>query len=263
MKTVVITGSTKGIGFGLADAFLARDCNVVVSGRKAEMVQQAVETLAKTHPPERIFGCPCEVTAYDQVVGLWNAAKAHFGAVDIWINNAGQANLLMDFWELPPEKMREVVETNIVGSMYGVKAAVIGMLAQGSGIVYNMEGFGSRGSRKQSGLTLYGSTKASIAFLTDSMAVELAGKPVKIGSILPGMVVTDMLLNQRSGDAADWERSKRAFNILADKVETIAPWIADQVLSGDQNGRHIRWLNGAKIMLRFMTASFTKRHVID
>ena len=263
MKNIVITGSTRGIGFGLADAFLARGCRVMISGRKTEVVQQSVAELAQKYSKDTVYGNACDVTEYDQVQTLWAAAKSLFGTVDIWINNAGQGNTLTNFWELPPTKMKEVVNTNILGTMYGMKAALTGMIEQGSGIVYNMEGFGSRGSRKLVGLSLYGSTKAAVAFLTDSLIEEVKGKPVFVGSILPGMVVTDLLLNQRSGSTEDWERSKRAFNILADKVETIAPWIADQVLANNENGKHIRWLTGGKVFFRFLTAPLTKRHVID
>ena len=77
------------------------------------------------------------------------------------------------------------------------------------------------------------------------------------------MVVTDLLLNQRSGDPADWERSKQAFNILADRVETVAPWMVDRVLENKKNGAHIAWLNGMKIMWRFLSAPFHQRKVID
>jgi NAD(P)-dependent dehydrogenase (short-subunit alcohol dehydrogenase family) len=263
MKTVVITGSTRGIGFGLADNFLKRGCQVVISGRKQAVVDQSAAELAQKHGAERVAGYACDVTDYAQLQALWDAAVARFGSVDIWINNAGMGNLLTPFWELDPDIMKSVVETNLVGTMYGTRVALLGMLKQGSGALYNMEGFGSRGGRVQPGLTLYGATKAGMAFLDRSLEKELEGKPVIMGSILPGMVVTDLLLNQRQGNPADWERSKRAFNILADKVETIAPWIVDQVLANNKNGAHIAWLNGLKVMLRFLGAQFTKRQVVD
>ncbi len=109
MKNIVITGSTRGIGFGLADAFLARGCRVMISGRKAEVVQQSVAELAQKYSKDTVYGNACDVTAYDQVQTLWAAAKSLFGTVDIWINNAGQGNTLTNFWELTPEKMKVVV----------------------------------------------------------------------------------------------------------------------------------------------------------
>lgn len=263
MKTVVITGSTRGIGFGLADQFLARGCQVMVSGRTQETILQSVAMLEKKYGEGRIAGFPCDVSDFAQVQALWDAAITRFGQVDIWINNAGIGHNLTPFWEIQPELMKAVVSTNILGAMYGTSVALRGMLQQGSGALYNMEGFGSRGGRMLPGLTLYGASKAALAFLDQSLAEELKGKPVIAGSILPGMVVTDLLLNQRSGDPADWERSKVAFNALGDRVETIAPWVVDKILDNSKNGAYINWLTRFKVITRFMTAPLTKRKVID
>jgi len=88
MKIVVVTGSTRGIGYGLAQAFLERDCKVVVSTRTQSSVEQAVETLGAKFGRERVIGQMCEVTDYQQVKALWDAAKSHYGRVDLWVNNA-------------------------------------------------------------------------------------------------------------------------------------------------------------------------------
>lgn len=262
MKTIVITGSTRGIGYGLADAFLMHGERVVISGRKQETVDQALRQLSQKHGPERAAGFACDVTDYAQVQALWDSAAARFGTIDIWINNAGQSNILTPFWELDPAQMRDVVQTNILGMMYGSKVALRGMLQQGFGSLYNMEGFGSRSGRKLPGLTLYGTTKAAAAFLDDSLALELEGKPVIIGGISPGMIVTDLLLNQRAGSDEDWERSKRVFNILADRIETVAPWLVEKILANEKNGTVLTWLTRTKVMLRFLTAPITRRKVI-
>ena len=86
MKTIVITGSTRGIGYGLADSLLDLGCAVTVSGRTLAAVQQAIAKLASKHGPERAFGHPCDVTHLDQVQALWDAAQARFGKIDIWIS---------------------------------------------------------------------------------------------------------------------------------------------------------------------------------
>ena len=89
MKTIVITGSTRGIGYGMATAFLEMGCAVVISGRQQAVVDQAVSALADRFGAEKVFGTACDVRKLDQVQGLWDAAAAHFGRIDIWINNAG------------------------------------------------------------------------------------------------------------------------------------------------------------------------------
>ncbi len=111
MKSIVITGSTRGIGFALADAFLALGCQVTVSGRAQASVDQAAAALAARHAAGRIFGFPCDVTHFEELQALWEAACARFGAVDIWINNAGISNRRSDYWNLSPQEVRGVVET--------------------------------------------------------------------------------------------------------------------------------------------------------
>jgi hypothetical protein len=73
------------------------------------------------------------------------------------------------------------------------------------------------------------------------------------------MVVTDLLTQQYRDRPEDWERAKRVFNLLADRVETVAPWFADQVLANTRSGIRFRWLNTGKMMGRFLSAPFRKR----
>lgn len=258
MKVVVITGSTRGIGYGLADSFLALGCRVVVSGRALASVEQAVARLSSKYDGDNILGRPCDVTRFEQVQALWDAARAHFGRVDIWINNAGIAHPQTDFWEYSPEQIKAVVETNMVGAMNGARVALSGMLAQGFGSLYNMEGLGSDG-RKLEGMTLYGSTKYGLRYLTDALVQETKGTPVVVGAFQPGMVVTDLLTQQYEERPEDWERAKRVFNILADRVETVAPWLAEKALANKKKGVRIKWLGTAKLMGRFVMSRFVKR----
>ena len=262
MRSLVITGSTRGIGYGLCDAFLARGCSVTVSGRTQEAVDQAVETLSAKHGEERILGVACDVTDFEQVQALWDEAKAHWGRVDIWVSNAGIAHAQTPLREQSPEEMAAVVDTNVTGAMHGAKVAIAGMLAQGSGSIYNMEGLGSDG-RKIEGLTAYGTSKAALAYLTDAMVEEVKGTPVIAGAIRPGMVATNMLMGQYENDPERWEEAKRIFEILADRVETVAPWIADRVLENRKNGARLQWLSRGKVMVRFLTAPFVKRDVFE
>ena len=153
-----------------------------------------------------------------------------------------------------------MIETNIIGSIYGAQVAMTGMLEQGSGSIYNMEGLGSDG-RKVEGLTAYGTTKAAITYLTDALVQEAKGTPVLVGAIQPGMVVTDMITQQYKDQPEQWEEAKRIFNILADRIETVTPWMADRVLANTKNGARIQWLTRGKSMGRFLTAPFSKRDI--
>ena len=211
--------------------------------------------------PERVLGQPCDVRIYSQVERLWDAACQRFGHVDIWINNAGLGTEQRRLWTHPEEELAAVVDTNVIGTLYGCRIAVDRMREQGFGAVYNMEGLGSNGRRVE-GLTLYGTTKRAIRYLTEGLVEETKGSPVLMGALSPGMVTTDFLLDRYDHDTEAWERAKRIFNILADRVETVAPWLVDKVLANTRHGARISWLTFPKIVWRVATAPFVERNVV-
>jgi NAD(P)-dependent dehydrogenase (short-subunit alcohol dehydrogenase family) len=258
MRTVVITGSTRGIGYGLADAFLNLGCAVTISGRTEAGVEGAMSKLSAMYEAHRILGQTCDVTQIEQVQTLWDVAVDYFGKIDIWINNAGISHPRRDFWEHSPERIQAVVDTNVVGAMYGSQVALRCMLKQGFGKLYNMEGLGSEGRRVE-GMALYSTTKYGLHYLTDALVAETQRTPVLVGALSPGMVITEMLTSEEVRSEEDWEKTKRIFNILADRVEDVAPWMARQVLDNDKTGVRIKWLTRGKITARFLTAPFRKR----
>jgi NAD(P)-dependent dehydrogenase (short-subunit alcohol dehydrogenase family) len=262
MKVIVITGSTRGIGLGLTKAFLERGCAVVISGRSQESVEKATAELAKTFKAEQLFGYPCDVSRFDQLLALWQAAWEHFGQVDVWINNAGMNHPALPMWEISPEQTRQVVEANILGVIYGSQVALRGMREQGFGQIYNMEGFGSDG-RTMIGMSVYGGSKYAVHYLTQSLVKDAAGTPIVIGALSPGMVITDMITNEERHNPQKWEQNKRVFNILGDRVEIVTPWLAEKILQNNKTGARIAWLTSGKIMLRFALARFQKRNLFN
>lgn len=132
------------------------------------------------------------------------------------------------------------------------------MVERGAGQVWNMEGFGSDGM-SQSGLAPYGATKRAVNYLNTALRKDAAGTGVQICTLSPGIVITDLLLADTETSGPEWERIKRIYNILADKVETVTPWLVDGVLKADRDGARVMWLTGPKIGWRFMTAGFRKR----
>lgn len=260
MKRVVITGSTRGIGRGLAEEFLSIGCAVTISGRSPERVADAVGELAAKHDPDRIHGHACDVAEHSQVEGLWQAAALHWGGVDIWINNAGISHLRVGLHEQSPDEIEAVISTNLLGSLYGSRVALGGMREQGYGALYNMEGMGSDGQLLR-GLGVYGTSKRGIRYLGRALAKETDDSPVITGVLSPGMVVTDLLMREFSERPEDWASAKRVFNILAERVETVTPWLARRVLANERNGARIVYLTKAKAMARFLTAGIRKRNL--
>lgn len=259
MKTIVITGSSKGIGFGLGENFLRLGHQVVLNGRDPDSLEKAREELAERFAPERLGALAADMGEYHQVLSLWEYAVSRFGSVDIWINNAGVATSQSDFWDLSPQEIENLIQINITGAMYGAKVALEGFQGQGYGAFYNMEGLGSDG-RRVDGLTLYGTSKRALNYLTDSLAAEVKGTPIIVGALSPGMVLTDLILKRYRGQPAEeWESARRIFNILADQVETVTPFLAERVIKNQANGVRIKWLTPGKVLWRFLTAGISQR----
>lgn len=259
-QTVVVTGSTRGIGRGLAVEFLKRGHNVVVTGRSQQAVDAAVAQLKALGP---VIGQTCDVRSLASNQAVWDAGVARFGRIDVWICNAAVATDHLLLAELPEDQITATVETNLTGTLFGARVALAGMLKQGGGRFYTFEGFGSN-DMTSPGLAVYGATKRALRYLTSALAAEYKGTPVIVGSLSPGMVPTDLLIYSSKGDdPAQWARAKRMMNILADKVETVTPWLAEQALANTKQGGRIEWLTKGKAMQRFLMAPFVKRDLIS
>lgn len=249
-KVVVVTGGTRGIGKGLVAEFLKRGCEVATCGRTPhESVASGALSLV------------ADVTDEAGMQKLWDETVASYGRVDVWINNAGIGAPRRPFAELELDTARQVIEVNLLGAMTGSSVALRGFLAQGHGQLWNMEGFGS-GGQKAAGMAVYGASKRALTYFTQALLKDTKGSPVQVGLLSPGIVVTDLLMGDYVGDPEGFEQAKKIFNILGDRVETVTPWLADQVLACDKTGAHIQWLTKPKAFARFATA-FRKRDVFS
>ena len=198
----------------------------------------------------------------DQVQALWDAASKRWGNIDIWINNAGLSGPEAMVWNLAGEDAAAVISTNILGTVYGSQIAIQGMLKQGYGAIYNMEGMGSDG-RMHAGLTTYGTSKYAVSYFSRALAKELEQHPVIIGSLRPGMVVTEFLTDQYRDRPEEFENVKRIFNIIAERVETVTPWLVERMLANTKSGVVMSFSNRWKLMWRFMSAPFSKRELFE
>jgi NAD(P)-dependent dehydrogenase (short-subunit alcohol dehydrogenase family) len=114
------------------------------------------------------------------------------------------------------------------------------------------------------GLTLYGTSKRALNYLTDSLAAEVKGTNIIVGALSPGMVLTDFILGRYEGkDPSEWENARKMFNILADKPETVTPFLVEKILQNHKNGTRINWLTGPKVLWRFLTAGISKRDLFQ
>ena len=141
----------------------------------------------------QVAGTTCEVTSYDSLDALWKFAVDCFGSVDVWINNAGMSIKRVDLCDQSSEAVAAIVDTNLTGMLLANKVAISGMKAQGSGQIWNMEGFGS-GGQTAPGMAPYGSTKAAVTYLIKALQKEIKDTGVQVCTLSPGIVVTDLLV---------------------------------------------------------------------
>jgi NAD(P)-dependent dehydrogenase (short-subunit alcohol dehydrogenase family) len=260
--TIVITGSTRGLGFCMAREFLRSGCAVMVSGRTPAAVEGAVSRLKGEIPDAEVHGFPCDTGRVEQVEALWTRAEEHFATVDHWINNAGIGQPTRPIWEVPASAMEDIVRTDLLGVLYGARSAMRGMLPRNHGAIWFMEGHGSDGAIRR-GLSVYGSAKRALRYVARALAREARGTGVLVGALSPGIMITDFITDQIANQGPEErERTRKVFNILADRPETVASFLVPRILAARKTGTLIAWLTMPKILLRFMTAGITKRKVI-
>jgi short-subunit dehydrogenase len=156
------------------------------------------------------------------------------------------------------DEVEAVPRTNLIGTMNGAHVALKGMQAQGSGFIYNFEGFGSNGG-KQKGMSLYGATKFGVTYFTKAMITETKNTPVRVGYLSPGIVITDLSVRDKAKVSPQaWAFTVFIYNILADRVETVTPWLVEKVLANDAHGARIAWLTRGKSLWRFLRSRFVK-----
>jgi NAD(P)-dependent dehydrogenase (short-subunit alcohol dehydrogenase family) len=259
---VVITGSTRGIGRGLATEFLRRGHPVMISGRDAATVAAVTRELREAFPGTAVHGQRCDVTAEGEVAVLWQEAARVFGTVDCWINNAGVNNPKQDIADLPLADVHRTLDTNLVGMINGSVTALRGMRTQGSGWIWNMEGFGSDGMIGLQQIP-YGLSKYGLRYFTKALVNAVRGTGVKVGYLSPGIVTTEMAVPAKAQRGDFFEDNKKLLNILADHVETVTPWLVARILTAGRNGTAIRWMGLGRAAARFALSPFRRRRVIE
>ncbi|KAL3648224.1 hypothetical protein CASFOL_007648 [Castilleja foliolosa] len=271
--SVLITGSTKGIGYALAKEFLKAGDNVIICSRSEELVKSAVESLQMESGKQHVSGIKCDVQKGDDVKRLVAFAQEQLKYIDIWamqINNAGSnAYSYKPLIEASHEDLIEVVSTNTLGLMICCREAINIMQRQArGGHIFNIDGAGSDG-RPTPRFAAYGATKCSVVHLTKSLQAELRMQDVKnvlVHNLSPGMVTTDLLMS-----GANTKQAKFFINVLAEPAEVVAQYLVPNIRFVPENGSgrptYIRFLTGLKaysqIFSRLAFGARRNRHVLE
>ena len=262
MKNVVITGSTRGIGLSMAAEFLRAGCNVTLSGRGEALPETAAASLSLFK--EKYIYVPCDVQKKASLQNLWDVSMKKWGGIDIWINNAGQNVPHVFAWETGEAYTENVIKTNMNGVIFGSQVAAAGMLKQGHGAIYSMEGLGSN-NMIQPKTILYGTTKRALTYFMRGLAKELEGTGIIAGRLSPGMMLTDFITKSPDGEQSEVisdEKFRKIFNIMADKPETVAQFFIPRILGNTKNDVQFAWLTNRKAAWRFITAGSRKDRLL-
>lgn len=188
-KVAVITGGTRGLGLGIAQAYALEGAAVVVAGRSQSSVDKAVAELQANGA--RAAGISCDVSNLEQVEALGAFAVETFGRIDIWVNNAGLSAPFGPTVSIPTPTFMNVINTNIIGVYNGSLVALHHMLPQRGGKLINLLGRGDNKPVKFQ--NAYSSSKTWIRSFTLALAQENKGSGVDVFAFNPGLVDTDMV----------------------------------------------------------------------
>jgi glucose 1-dehydrogenase len=188
-KVAVITGSSRGLGLAIAQAYAREGAAVVLSSRSDSAITQAVAAFRAGGA--QATGRVCDVADLAQVQTLADHALNTFNRLDIWVNNAGVSAPYGPTVYISPEEIVRTVQTNILGTYYGSLVALNRFLPQGSGKLINLLGRGSREVVPMQ--NAYASSKAWIHYFTMALAKEHEGSGIGIFAFNPGLVITELL----------------------------------------------------------------------
>ena len=262
MKTVVITGSSRGLGWELAQRFRKSGLNVVLNGVSRNRLENAKQALEAIPGVGKVLACSGDVSSAADLQALIDKSVAEFGSIDIWINNAGVNQPMKPVWELSETEIDQILDIDLKGTVMGSKLAMAQMIRQGHGAIYNLEGYGSNNAMML-GLNMYGTGKRAVTHFTQALAKESeeCKTGVLVGRLSPGVMITDFITGALGGkEKIDLpEQTKKFYNIVGDYPDVVADFLVAEILKNNKNNAHIQWLTNAKVMWRFMTAGFNKR----
>ena len=215
---VFVTGASAGIGAAVVRAFVRRGDRVVAAARSAKKLDALVAELGA----ESVRPLVLDVTDAAAHAEAVEALPDEWAAIDVFVANAGLARGMGPVWENTPEEIDAMVDTNVKGVLYGIRAVVPGMLARARGHVVTIGS--TAGHLVYPGGAVYCATKHALVALTLGLKLDLHGTPLRVSAVSPGLVETDFSLVRFGGDQA------RADAVYSDTHALSAADVADAVV---------------------------------
>ena len=203
-RVALITGGGRGIGRAIARAYAAEGARLALVSRTASELEETARLVGEESGAEAIT-LLADVSQRPQVEDAVARTLAHYGAIDVLVNNAGNIGPVNTAWNCDPDDWASTIAIHLMGVFYGCHAVLPAMLARGRGRIVNMSGVGGPNT------TAYDAAKTAIVNLTENLALELKDTPITVNAISPGSIHTRMWEETRDlslaiGDMATYER---------------------------------------------------------
>jgi dehydrogenase/reductase SDR family protein 4 len=182
-KVAIVTGASRGIGRAIAAAFTREGASVVICGRRQETLDAVAGEIG---PAVKPFAC--HVGRPEEIRRLVDFTTSEFGRIDILVNNAATNVAQAPCLEVDEAQFDKMIEVNLKSAFRLTQAIAPGMCERGSGAIVNIASIS--GLRPQHHGMLYSMTKAALIMMTQSYALELAPRGVRVNAIAPGLIQT-------------------------------------------------------------------------
>lgn len=233
-KTAFITGSSRGIGLAIAQAFAQEGMNIILNGRK-EISQELVASFSS-------YGVKCiavsgDISQYEDAQEMIARAEQELGDIAVLVNNAGITNdkLLL---RMTPADFEEVIKINLIGTFNMTQLIVKKMMKQRMGRIINLSSVS--GLIGNVGQANYAASKAGVIGFTKTVAREVATRGITCNAIAPGFIQTDMtdVLSEKVKQQVSQTIPMQSFGTVTDVAQTAvflakSPYITGQVVNVD------------------------------
>lgn len=214
-KVIVITGGSQGLGKSLASQFAKNGCRVIISSDNVENLESTAKELSVDY-------FLADVTVYDNLLSLGKYVFEKYGAIDIWVNNAGIQIAPSLVEDVNIKRLRYLYDVNFFGYFYGCQIALRQMKKQGRGLIININS--TAGLEGKANISAYSSSKFAIRGLTESIRKEIINPDIKIYAVHPGGIQTDIYKEKYPDDIKEYMQvdgvaEKVIENLMSDEPE--------------------------------------------
>lgn len=220
-KIVMITGATSGIGKACAYAFAKEKANLIINGRREELLTEVSEDIKSKYNVD-VYSHKLDVRNRSAVESSIKNLPAEWKKIDVLVNNAGLALGLAKLHEDDPDKWEDMIDTNIKGLLYVTRNVVPLMVKRNSGHIINIGSIAGRIVYPKGGV--YCATKHAVNAITNSLRIDLNDKNIRVSTVDPGAVETDFSIIRFDGD------EEKAKNVYKGYEPLVAEDIADCVM---------------------------------